>query len=410
MSAPDNGSEGRRPLTRAGAGTQMSFAGNLASVSFGDILQLVSTGQKTGALLLGRGRQKKRIYFRNGQVIYAVSEAVDQDRLGQLLVRQGKLTPEQLETVLTKQRTTKKRIGEIVVEMRLVEAQELALALQLQVEEIIHSIFAWGDGEFQFRDGEVPPPKAPLTEINTMTLMMEGARRFDEWSRIRDALPSAETVLQMRSTPLVVNQEITLSPEEVEILATIDGRRRIDEILEAGVRGEYSAAHSLFKLLELGLVEPASQVSPEESEREEVAGLLDLVFKLYAHSLSRIQQELAEMLGEGGQRLFLRVARAKLEKGLFDSLAAGETATARDHFLRVAEAVPENVRVHKVLSQSAALLRDRLDLVRDCLGEQAARRVAELIRKDVAFLLAQKRALADKYDIGGEFAESLKGP
>jgi hypothetical protein len=46
-------------------------------------------------------------------------------------------------------------------------------------------------------------------------------------------------------------------------------------------------------------------------------------------------------------------------------------------------------------------------LVRDLLGDPVTSRLVEGIQKDVAFLLAQKRSLADKYDIGREFANSL---
>jgi len=93
--------------------------------------------------------------------------------------------------------------------------------------------------------------------------------------------------------------------------------------------------------------------------------------------------------------------------GLFDALIAGETAAAQESFLRAIELIPENVRLHKVLSQASFMLRNRLSLVRDRLGDRVCARLVEGIQKDVAFLLAQKRSLTDKYDIGREFADSL---
>ncbi len=385
----------------------MSFAGNLSTVSFGDNLQLISTGKKTGALLLIRGRQKKRIYFREGQVVFARSDDAEEDRLGQLLVRQGKITPEQLESTLDKQKVTHQRLGETLIEMRLAEPVQVAEALRQQVEEIVYSIFVWGDGEFQFIEGEEPPAKAPVIEIDTMLIMMEGARRFDEWNRIRDSLPSPETVLQIRSVPMMAGGEINLSTEDVELLALVNGYRRMDEIMQLFVRGEYVAACSIHKLISGGLIEPKECGESESGSPDEWHNLHDLIFKLYSHSLRRIHHELTDVLGEGGERLWARPVGKKLIPGLLDSLIVGETASAQESFQQAVESVPKNLRLHKVLSQATILLQDRLGLVRDLLGDRVTSRLVEGIQKEVAFLLAQKRSLADKYDIGREFAISL---
>jgi len=384
----------------------MSFSGNLKTVSFGDNLQLISTGQKTGVLLMIRGQQEKRIYFRAGQVVFARSESAEEDRLGQLLVRHGKIAPDQLEKALKKQKATNRRLGEIIVEMNLVDPHDIDESLRLQVEEIIYSLFAWGDGEFQFIEGEKPPEKAPLTEINTMTVMMEGARRFDEWSKIRDALPPADTIMKISPAPVVSGGEISLSGDEVEMFVLIDGRRRVDEIMKMYLRGEYAAARSMYKLISAGLIEAVPQ-GVDGDERDDEENLFDLIFKLYSHSLSRVQHEMTDYLGESGGRLFLRPASRTFERGMFEALTAGETGSARDQFMKVAESIPESVRLHKVLSQSALLLQDRIGMIRDCLGERAALKMTEIIKKDVAFLLAQKRRLADKYDVGREFMESM---
>lgn len=386
----------------------MSFSGNLKSVSFGDNLQLISTGKKTGALLLVRGKQQKRIYFQDGQVVFAKSDDdVEQDRLGQFLVRQGKITPEQLEMLLAKQKKNRKRLGEIILELHLLEPPVLAETLRVQVEEIIYGLFVWGDGEFKFIEGEAPPAKTPLIKIDTMSVMMEGARRFDEWNRIRETLPPVETVLEMRPVPLLNGVEISLSSEDFELLALVDGYRRVDEIMQTFGRGEYTAACSMHRLISKGLIQAVERTEDSTGGPDEWRSVYDIIFRLYSHSLQRIHQELTDLLGDGGDRLFVQPIGKRLTAGLFDSLIAGETTTARETFWRAIESIPENVRLHKVLSQATLLLRSRLGLVRDSLGDRISTRLVEGIQKDVAFLLAQKRVLADKYDIGREFADSL---
>ncbi len=385
----------------------MGFSGNLSTVSFGDILQLVATGNKTGALHLVRGSQEKRIYFAKGQIIFANSEYTEEDRLGQLLIRHGRLTQEQLEYVLKRQKASRKRIGELIVELRLVEPAQMREALRLQIEEIIYSLFVWGDGEFRFVDNESPPPKSLLTELNTMSVMMEGARRFDEWSEIRDSLPPANTLIRFATSPLQTHDEYKLASEDLELLALANGQRRVDEIMQTFSRGDYAAAKALHRLLSMGLVERVETATAEEQDPDEMKKLYALIFSLYSHSLRRIEEHLHGLLGAGGGQLFVQSMPKGVSSSLVEALTQEDESRGQRIFFQVTDAMPEPIRLHKVLSQASTLLRDRFAVVCDKLGRKSASHLAETIHKELAFLLAQKRVLADKYDIGREFVDSL---
>ena len=90
----------------------MGFTGNLRTLSFGDILQLIATGKKTGVLRMRRSQGSKYIYFRGGDVVAAASESnIEEERLGQLLVRRGALDAEGLERALKRQAANGKRLG-----------------------------------------------------------------------------------------------------------------------------------------------------------------------------------------------------------------------------------------------------------------------------------------------------------
>lgn len=71
------------------------------------------------------------------------SYLVRHERIGELLVRQGKLTLGQLEEVLTEQEKSKKHLGEIIVERNMLSLDEILQALDKQkraVETSEHSI------------------------------------------------------------------------------------------------------------------------------------------------------------------------------------------------------------------------------------------------------------------------------
>ena len=180
----------------------MSFAGNLKTVSFGDVLQLISSGRRTGALVLQRPHRGKKLYFRSGEIIAATSDPpTDEERLGQLLLRKGFISVEDLEKALKRQKSTGRRLGQIIVDLGLLARDDVTSALRLQVEEVVYGVFGWWDGDFHFVEGEKPEASQILVELNTLSVMMEGARRFDEYTGIASTLPNENTVLRIVSSP-----------------------------------------------------------------------------------------------------------------------------------------------------------------------------------------------------------------
>ena len=135
----------------------MSFAGNLKTVSFGDVLQLISTGRRTGALVLQRPHRGKKVYFQSGEIVAAASDPpTDEERLGQLLLRKGLITVEDLEKALKRQKASGRRLGQIIADLGLLGRDEITGALRLQVEEVVCGVFGWLDGDFHFNEGERP--------------------------------------------------------------------------------------------------------------------------------------------------------------------------------------------------------------------------------------------------------------
>ena len=116
----------------------MGFTGNLRTLSFGDILQLIATGKKSGVLRLLRPQGGKYIYFKSGDVIAASSDSnIEEERLGQLLIRRGVLSQEDLDRALKRQTANGKRLGHTVIELGLCGRAKVLDALRAQVEEMV---------------------------------------------------------------------------------------------------------------------------------------------------------------------------------------------------------------------------------------------------------------------------------
>jgi len=127
-----------------------------------DLLQKLLSSKATGILTLQYNGQEKSIFVKEGKIVFASSNLPD-DRLGNILVRAGKLTREQAEAVSKLKGATRKKFGAIIVELGFLEPKELFDGLKLQVKEIIYSLFRWEDGAYRFAGGELPSQTIPLT-------------------------------------------------------------------------------------------------------------------------------------------------------------------------------------------------------------------------------------------------------
>jgi len=126
-------------------------SGNIRTTPLSDILEDLRQRKATGTLTVRRGEIEKGIYLKDGQIIFATSKEA-RDRLGDSLVRAGKITQENLEYALQlyKKHAGMKKMGAILVESGLVPPKELFSGLKIQVKDIIFSLFLWPDGTYQF--------------------------------------------------------------------------------------------------------------------------------------------------------------------------------------------------------------------------------------------------------------------
>jgi len=121
----------------------VSFAGNLNTVSLPDIFQLIFTSKMTGALKVFKEKDEKEIYFKAGMLVYA-SSTDTQDLFGNILVKKGRISRNELNAVIVGQKSGKK-IGALLVEKKLFSREEIIECLRIQIEEIVYGRF-WLEG------------------------------------------------------------------------------------------------------------------------------------------------------------------------------------------------------------------------------------------------------------------------
>jgi len=250
----------------------MAIEGNLAHVGLADICQLLAMGRKVGCLTVSNRPHYGSIYFENGRVTYAFV-ANRPDRLGGLLVSNGAVTAEQLEAAVeTQGREPARRLGEILVDTGSLERAKLEHFISIQIEEAVYHLFAWTEGTFRFEPEERPnEEEVMVVSVNTEGLLLEGARRVDEWGLIEKKIPSLDLIFSVEHLP-GEDDDVELTANQERILPLLDGDRTVDDLVDVSGLVEFDTAKALYGLLQAGYVTKTGQRVREPEPVPEPAG------------------------------------------------------------------------------------------------------------------------------------------
>ena len=237
----------------------MPLVGNLRDFALHDFLYLVDRGYKTGGLLLDQpvATDTAQLYFDKGKLL-AVIRPHRRERLGELLLRLGKINAAQLNLALqTQQLGGGLPLGQILVEQRAIEQTDLQTCIKQQIEETVYELFAWREGEFRFLNGQRPAldDVQSLVPLPVEGLIMEGVRRVDELKRIREFLPSNDAVVRFVDQPREPAANVNLTADEWRVFARINGRSSVSEIAARANMMVFHVSQIIVGFIGAGLVE-----------------------------------------------------------------------------------------------------------------------------------------------------------
>jgi len=229
----------------------MGLKGDLSTMGLEDILQWLAVGKKTGVLELRGVLHTKRVSFQDGRIT-AVWSSDPREYLGQYLLAFSRITEDQLREALATQEDENQLLGRILINRQLVTEAEIRKIVQLKVEEAIFDTFLWDIGSFEFHDGAPSHQKAMLLSLDVTGIVLEGARRMDEWKQIRVAFKGNDAVVC--AIPEAIAEHLPLAAEDANILARLDGFKTLDQILIEMRAPEFKVNKLLYDLVEKGMV------------------------------------------------------------------------------------------------------------------------------------------------------------
>ncbi len=231
----------------------MAIKGSLREASLPDVLQLLAMGKKTGCLSVSHRQQFGTIHFEKGRISHATI-VNRRDRLGDILVKNGLVSPASLEAAIAEQATQpQRRIGDLLVAAGHIAREQLHEYLKHQIEEAVYLLFTWSQGTFTFEPDVLPDQQDITVSISPESLLLEGARRVDEWSLIEKKIPNLDIVFSLDREHLV-ESDVDVTPQQETVIPLIDGRRDVFAIIDESGLDDFQVAKALFGLATAGFL------------------------------------------------------------------------------------------------------------------------------------------------------------
>lgn len=229
----------------------MAIRGSLSEASLADVLQLLALGQKTGCLSVAREGNFGAIDFVEGRVVHA-SLVNRRDRLADRLIRAGMIAADDLSRLAVSDGTHDDRsVASELLNLGVVPQDVLLREYQVLVEEAVYQIFGWSRGTFSFEPEDKPLTVRPFFSVSADSLLLEGARRVDEWTLIEKRIPSLDLIFEVDSERLAA-LEVALSEAQEGIVPLLDGTHDVTALVERSGLSEFEVGKALYGLISAG--------------------------------------------------------------------------------------------------------------------------------------------------------------
>jgi hypothetical protein len=206
-------------------------SGKIADTDVAALFGRVVVERLTGRMVLRNGTSEKVVYFDRGAPTVSASND-HRDRMGEMLVRQGRLTDAQQARGVEALATSGRRIGSTLARLGIIKLSELPAMVRRHYEEIIHSVFAWEEGEWALGPERPPQIENVILSEHPAALILEGIRRKYGAGRLRRCLGGGAQIFRLPASAGTSEllSRMRLTHEERDLVPYFDGVRTLDEV------------------------------------------------------------------------------------------------------------------------------------------------------------------------------------
>lgn len=319
----------------AAAGREITMRGDLEKINLSDIFQTLALSKMEGLLRVTSPLEQRDIHFQDGYIRCFVPRRVEALRLGQRLIRAGLISGDQLRSALLEQKRLKKPLGETMVAQGYVTEADIDDVVANQVQEDLFALFTWAQGTFEFYKGSITDAhlldqldKAPRFDVNGV--LLEVARRSDEWQRIIAAVRSLDEVFVVRDASAILKP----NDSTATVIEACKKLHTLRELADVTLLGLFECSRTVRELLECGALRrvtfeeglEAAEQQLGAGEPKRAAMTIKAILERGEHRLRAVSEKVAEILSRCGEsklagRVLIDAAELEADDGASLDLA-----------------------------------------------------------------------------------------
>ena len=238
-----------------GSSSRYLYRGNLAERQLAEVLRTIDRHRAPGVLEVSAGEVKKRLYVKDGNIVFATSTDIG-DSLGCFMLQAGMIDQDAFRTTMRARRSDRRRYGAVILERGLATPAEVYRAVRHQTAEILWSLFSWAEAEVTFAVGDFKDPASTAIQIPIRLAIKEGVRRCSDLERMMEACggPAARLEPDYSFDDVI---DVALTAEELEVLRATDGVKTVAELVSESALDEARTLQLLYVYFTLEFVRRA---------------------------------------------------------------------------------------------------------------------------------------------------------
>ncbi len=231
-----------------------NLRGSLKDFRLPDILRGLQKTTSTGTLEIHNDSIQKKIYIKNGDLIFASSN-LPRESLAKALLTTGKITADQYKKTVEISEQTGKNQSIILTELGYLSPQEFVWALKNQVEMIILSTFNVTDADFEFQEGPLDADESIPLRINATNILYHGYKKVNDLLYLKEECPPPDMELSLSKDLEELVQHLSMTDTDRRILSYLDGKHSIKQISALAQTSDMETLKTIYALLNIGAIE-----------------------------------------------------------------------------------------------------------------------------------------------------------
>ncbi|MCZ6787301.1 MAG: hypothetical protein O7E54_09070, partial [Planctomycetota bacterium] len=215
---------------------------------------MLSLSAREGTLFIYEGARKQAICFTKEGVSIRSRERNECNLLGKVLIRLGKVTEQDLRRAIQERRASNRLLGDVLVELGACTREDVEESFGIQSEEDIRDLFLnKREAQFEYVDGYFPESDGgtiPFVTLNVNTLLIEIARRSDEWEYIRRRVRGPREIFRFTGAEGAIQGDVLQECYAHRIDPLIDGTHSVTDLIELSYVNKFEVCKLLSAYLD----------------------------------------------------------------------------------------------------------------------------------------------------------------